>query len=241
MGSEKSRNGTSILIIYKLKLHITVDNQTAISCIIKAGSIKYPHLNEAVKELWQWCKEKSIIVYAGYIPSSENKEVDKESRSLSYLACFRKYWQFCNLNQQDPFVYNLGTYLGFLTEMLSAGNSYSVLNSYRSALNLIYSPISPSDEKIICRGVFNRHPPRPKYDITWNPDSLLDFLEKLYPLHTLSLEKLTYKLVTLMALVTASSAQILTLIEIENIQNLSDRIEIKIPHRIKTSGQADIN
>lgn len=123
-------------------------------------------------------------------------------------------------------------------EIFKGGRSYSVLNSYRSALNLIFGPINVNDEKIIGRflkGVFNKRPSNPKYNVTWDPDPLLRFMENWYPLQDLSLENLSYKLVTLMGLVTASRVQTLSLIKIENIKKFSDRIEVKIPDRIKTS------
>lgn len=61
-------------------------------------------------------------------------------------------------------------------------------------------------------------------------------MEGLYPLEDLSLKDLARKTAMLLALCTAHRAQTLTCIKINNILNSTDKIEIKIPDLIKTSG-----
>ncbi|KAJ8909905.1 hypothetical protein NQ315_005640 [Exocentrus adspersus] len=369
----KNKNNMNILL--------RIDNQTAISCINKAGSVRFPHLHEITRALWQWCENKNILVFASYIKSSKNL-ADKESRSLSvdteyqlnsyafssiiqnfgnpeidlfasklnrkcekytswfpdpnsfsidaftiswnafyfyafppfaciarvldkiiqekasgivvvpnwpaqpwypdnasplqepfpggrkiiwlsflnkglpesaiptminsltegtlnqYEGCFRKYWSFCHQKQhQDPFVYNLAIYLEFLEQMFDNGLSYSVINTYRSAMNLIFAP-SEEDRKNINRflkGVAKMRPPHPKYKFTWNPDPVLSFVKNWYPLNRLNIENLTYKLVFLMAITSASRTQTLSKIKITDIIKLERKIEIRVTERIKTS------
>lgn len=62
---------------------LRIDNQTAISCINRGGSVKYFHLNNMVKEFWNWCEERRIGIFASYVSSAANFNADKESRSLS--------------------------------------------------------------------------------------------------------------------------------------------------------------
>nr|CAH7717736.1 unnamed protein product [Callosobruchus chinensis] len=103
--------------------------------------------------------------------------------------------------------------------------SYSSLNTYRAALNLIIHQ-SSNDDKILKRfwkGVYNIRPPKPKYQSTWDPQPVLSFLKGLNPLDSLSLELLTKKLIMLLALSSGHKVQTL--------------IEIKISKRIKTSGK----
>lgn len=158
-----------------------------------------------------------------------------EGTLKQYFACFKKYWEFCQSQEINPLEYNLNTHLNFLTKVLNDGNSYSVLNSY---LNLIFNSIDSKDEKIINRfikGVSNIRPPNPRYSLTWNPDPVINLLGNWFPLETLELEKLTYKLVTLMALASASRVQTLSLIKVQNIFRLPDKLEIKISEKIKTT------
>lgn len=80
-------------------------------------------------------------------------------------------------------------------------------------------------------------PAAPRYDSTWNPQIVLKYLSSWYPDKELSLEFLTLKLVTLLALVTGHRMQTLAVIDIRNIYRVNeDALEIKIPDRIKTSG-----
>lgn len=162
-----------------------------------------------------------------------------EGTLKQYTGCYKKYWNFCRINDMEPLDYSLDKYLTFLTEEFRAGLSYSVLNSYRSALNLIFNPINENDGKVIARllkGVYNTKPSMPKYAAIWNPEPVLRFLETWYPLESLSLENLTHKLVTLMALVSASRVQTLSKIRRDNILRQSEGIEIRIVDCIKTSG-----
>lgn len=79
-------------------------------------------------------------------------------------------------------------------------------------------------------------PLRPKYQKTWDVSIVLNFIKTYFPLESLSLKKLTEKLLILLALITAHRAQTLTLINIDNIKFFPSKIEILIPDTIKTSG-----
>ena len=52
------------------------------------------------------------------------------------------------------------------------------------------------------KGVFEQRPSLPKYTFTWDVDVVLMYLENLYPHDKLTLKELTYKLATLLAILT---------------------------------------
>ena len=58
----------------------------------------------------------------------------------------------------------------------------------------------------------------------------------MHPLEKLSLKELSYKLIMLLALNTAHRVQTLKYINLENIREITNGFEIKIPDNIKTSG-----
>lgn len=87
-----------------------------------------------------------------------------------------------------------------------------------------------------CKGVSKQRPPKPKYNVTWDPSKVLDHLCQWPSNELLSLKQLSLKLVTLLALTTGQRMQTLSLIEIENIRTCKNYLEIKIPATIKTSG-----
>lgn len=59
---------------------LRVDNTTAKACINKFGSVQYSHLAAILKQIWHWCKGRTIFIFASYISSVENLIADTESR-----------------------------------------------------------------------------------------------------------------------------------------------------------------
>lgn len=59
---------------------LRINNSVAISYINRMGGIKFPLLNKVTKQIWQWCEERGLWIFASYIPSSDNVEADKASR-----------------------------------------------------------------------------------------------------------------------------------------------------------------
>lgn len=124
----------------------------------------------------------------------------------------------------------------FLNEQYKRDVGYSTLNTYRSAINFIIN--TRVEEKIINRflkGVFKLRPVFPKYKTIWDPSIVLQYIAKFFPLNLLSLEHLTFKLATLLALCTGHRLQTLSKVKINNIVPLNDRIEILIFDILKTS------
>lgn len=161
-----------------------------------------------------------------------------ESSIKQYDQCLKKWWNYCLEENCNPYEYNLNTILEYFSKIQNSGLSFSSLNTQRAALSLIFSP-SQKDENILKRffkGAFNLNPPQPKYAATWNPNIVLNYLEQMFPLENLSLEFLSCKLVTLLALTSAHRMQTLSKICLGNIKELNNVLEIRIPDRIKTSG-----
>lgn len=61
---------------------LRIDNTTAISYINRMGGIQFPKLNEVARQIWDWCEERNIWIFASYIKSEDNKIADSESRVL---------------------------------------------------------------------------------------------------------------------------------------------------------------
>ncbi|XP_011859075.1 PREDICTED: uncharacterized protein LOC105556591 [Vollenhovia emeryi] len=62
---------------------LRVDNKSALSYVNRMGSIRFPHLSNLAREIWCWCADRNIFIYASYIPSAQNVEADAESRVVS--------------------------------------------------------------------------------------------------------------------------------------------------------------
>lgn len=154
-----------------------------------------------------------------------------------YDVCLKKWWSFCQEKLINYYEASVPSVIYFFTQIFNNGSKYGTLNSYRSALSLILGPNMSKDDRILrfFKGVFRLRPPRPKYNVTWDTNRVLDFLRSKYPNEQLSLVEISKKCATLLALTTAHRVQTLSKISMENISMMSSKIIIKIPDLIKTS------
>ncbi|XP_045763967.1 uncharacterized protein LOC123866438 [Maniola jurtina] len=156
-----------------------------------------------------------------------------------YDVAIRRWVSFCRKNNIDIYEASTPMVIYFLTELFQLGLQYGSLNSHRSALSLILGSRVGSDDRItrLFKGFYRLRPPAPKYDITWDPAVVLEFLANWYPNNNLNLEYLTKKVVTLLMLVTAHRVQTIGKINLDNItiNNNHQLISIKIHDLIKTS------
>ena len=154
-----------------------------------------------------------------------------------YNRPIKLWWNYCRNQKICPYTCNKTHVLEFLSSLLNKINTYSTLNCYRSALSLInFNGLgNDADIKRFCKGVSVMKPSRPKYNYTWDPITVIKYLASYYPNSELSLEKLTKKLVTLLALITAQRVQTLSLIKIKNIKFTDSFAQIFIDDRIKTT------
>lgn len=153
-----------------------------------------------------------------------------------YDVCIKRWYNYAINNEADLYKPSLSTILDFLTDVYNKGSQYSTINSYRSALSLILGKIM-SDDLIsrFCKGVYRLRPSLPRYNLTWDVNIVLNHLGNLFPHEQVSLETITKKCVTLMALVTAHRMQTISKIVMQNIVFSEDEILIKITDLIKTS------
>ncbi|XP_049871510.1 uncharacterized protein LOC126370598 [Pectinophora gossypiella] len=160
-----------------------------------------------------------------------------DSSVRQYDTCLRKWYQFCNAHNFNVFEASIPNVIYFLTKLFEAGAQYGTLNSCRSALSLILGVHVGNDDRMkrFFKGVFKLRTPLPKYNVTWDTSTVLDTLATWYPNENLNLDKLSKKISTLLALVTAHRLQTLSKININNIERFPDKVIIKIPDLIKTS------
>jgi hypothetical protein len=160
-----------------------------------------------------------------------------DSTYKQYDGCIKKWVSYCNnksLDYTNPSVLQI---VDFLTEVFDNGAQYGTINSYKSALSLILGEIVNHEIiKRFMKGVFKLRPSKPRYNVTWDPNIVLNYLSHKWPNETLSLEILGRKSLTLLALVTAHRVQTLSLIKLSNIKvNAPVDITIHIPDSIKTT------
>lgn len=154
-----------------------------------------------------------------------------------YNSSYRLWWTFCKSQNINPFNSSLSPVMHFLSEQFNKGCSYGSLNTHRSALSLLLGDNIGSDEQIkrLLKGAYRLKPSNPKYTQTWDPQLVLNHVSEWFPNISLTLDKLTKKLVCLLALCTAHRVQTLSIIRLENISFTERGAKIIITDLIKTS------
>ena len=167
-------------------------------------------------------------------------ESSTKSTRAQYETYLRKWTQFCQSDNFPKWKPNVNHVLNFLTYLFSLGNSYTTVNTARSALSLVLNPIdnfSIGSHPLVCRllkAVSKKKPPRPRYSVTWNVDRVLNIFRGWPITSELNIKQLSLKLLGLLALITAQRVQTLHSILVSNII-FTDVVTIKITAILKTS------
>ncbi|XP_031333996.1 uncharacterized protein LOC116164009 [Photinus pyralis] len=159
-----------------------------------------------------------------------------EATIQQYGGTFKLWWPYCAKKGISPFDGTPAHVMEFLQYLYDTGNqSYGTFNSHRSALSLILSTDLAGHPVVsrFLKGISKLRPQKPRYDVVWDPHIVLSFLEKR---STPTLQALSEKLVTLLALSTAHRMQTFSLIRLPNIIESRTGFQILIEDKIKTSG-----
>nr|CAH7725186.1 unnamed protein product [Callosobruchus chinensis] len=136
-----------------------------------------------------------------------------------YSVYWEKWWNFCRLSNHNLFGYNLIYIIQFLNNVFNASCTYASVNYCKAALSFILD-IEDDDKNFLRRfmkGLYNQRPSALRYEETWDPHTVLEFLEKLYPLESLSLFQFPLKLVALLALTYSHRIQTFSKIMVNDI------------------------
>ena len=133
--------------------------------------------------------------------------------------------------------------LDFLTAMFEKGNSYSTINTARSALSTLITieghPVGSHPLVIrLLKGIYNQRPTMPRYTETWDVNIVFHLLRRMSPVKYLGLKDLSLKLVMLLSLVTAHRGQTLHLLDLDcmHVGKSSYSFTFKVPLKNCTAG-----
>ena len=164
----------------------------------------------------------------------------RSSTKKQYDTYLKQWTDFCKQRKRTDHRFSIGLGLEFLQRLHQRGLGYSAINSARSAISSFMSQgkIDFGSHKLVCqfmRGIFNLKPSLPRYSAIWDPEPVLLFLKRLTPCRTLSLKLLTFKVVTLLALITVQRIQTLHALTLDSISFTDDHIKIVVTSLLKTS------
>ena len=167
----------------------------------------------------------------------------RESTKRQYRVYLNRWEKFARDKGINMYCAKVEYVLDFLRELFYGSHlSYSAVNTARSALasfmTLRDSVHTIGSHPLISRfmkGVFNLHPPVPRYRHIWDVKTVLDYLRRLSPAGRLSLKDLTQKLAMLVALVSAQRIQTFHLIHLDNITFAHESATVSICDLLKHS------
>ena len=156
-----------------------------------------------------------------------------------YVLKWIKFPNDKNYNTTNPTVSEL---LQFFTELFDNGMGYSALNTARTALstsvNIKDSKCDLGEDPLVKRffkGVFRSRPSFPRYQQTWDVSIVISYLKTKSPAAKLTLQELTFKLVTLCFLVTGQRCQTIHLMNIDSISHKKSSTIFQIFELVKHS------
>ena len=164
----------------------------------------------------------------------------RDGSRKQYSSYLKRWVQFCSQRQIDSLRAPVTRVLDFLTELYNTGLGYSAINTARSAISSILlstGAVSFGSHPFVVRflrGVYNSRPSLPRYTEIWDVRIVLDKLREMSPASTLALKELTYKLVMLIALVSAQRGQTIHLLNIKNMTKTESSYSFTITELTKT-------
>ena len=113
--------------------------------------------------------------------------------TTSYESLFKRWDCRCKERDRDPIRGPVADVANFLAQLLEEGYQYRSLKAYRSAIGSVHERIDgvevgkhPLIARIL-KGVFNKRPPRPKYNSVWDVNQVLAWFKSIAPSKSLSL------------------------------------------------------
>ena len=171
------------------------------------------------------------LLLASWAPSTRDR----------YKPYINKWINFCIERNIDPLSPSVEKGAEFLTILFNTGVGYSVVNTARSALSsFIQLPQGISFGKMpiitrLLRGMFKTRPSLPRYMVTYDVNIVFNYLRSLPPIPKISLKDLTFKVVTLLCLLTGQRCQSINYLNIDYMHIERGKIVFYIPKILKTT------
>ncbi len=141
-----------------------------------------------------------------------------------YSSTWSRWQKFCSDKGISSTHTNINSVLEFFTSLYTNGCHYSGLCAARSALtSLVHIEDGPSISahpltNRFLKGVFNMHPPAPRYVEIWDVDKVLSYFNNKNHNDQLSFKELCTKTVTLLMILGANRKNAFSTFTIDNVK-----------------------
>ncbi|XP_056392974.1 uncharacterized protein LOC130285518 [Hyla sarda] len=200
-------------------------------------------------------RQASTPRVVGFGVPDAGSDLSQSARDLLALAwapgtrsAYRSAWylwvRWCDQRQVDPIQAPVPIIVNYMADAFEAGKSYSSLNVYRSAISAYHCPVDSlpvGKHPLVCRllrGVKFKRPPRPRYQSTWDVSRVLDFFTSWDTNEALSLKFLSFKLTTLLCLVSIKRVSDVRALDVSRRQFSPEGVRFSVVRRTKTGLQS---
>ena len=145
--------------------------------------------------------------------SQLTKNTGQKSSESNYDLSRRMWDSWCDKQQVDAFCCDVIKILGYLAFLFEKRYEYRTIRCHKSANSAFHEyvdgkPVGQNPEVCaVVSGIFNKRPPQFRYIFVCNVESVMNYIKTKWKNNeNLSEKYLTYKLVILLALTSASRA-----------------------------------
>jgi len=157
----------------------------------------------------------------------------------SYNVYLNKWMAYCENEKINPHSCNFEHGIKFLSQLYKEGAKYGYIAAARSALSAVLKKEEgltfgkdPRVSKFI-KGVYRLKPQLPRYTEIYDPDIILNYVERLPNNEQLMFEPLVKKLATLIMLLSGQRGQAMPLLRIDCMSRSKDTYTFFIPEPLK--------
>ena len=160
----------------------------------------------------------------------------RTSTRSRYESVLKRWKCYAISRNENSCITNIDSVLRFLHAMYNDGCLYSGLCATPSALTSVVTIngfVKLSDHPLLVRylkGIFNRHPPLPRYMHIWDINLVLTYYNRIDHNEDLEFEYLVKKIVMLFIILRARGKHALSTIYVENIVFKDDKV-ILLPNK----------
>ena len=140
------------------------------------------------------------------------------------MACW------CTELDINPISTSVVNIIQFLVDQFDTGLQYRTMNTLRSAISTAHPDIEGSPVgshplvSRLLRGMFNSHPPVPRYSCSWDVRTVVEFLTN----HKSSTLEFAKKAATLLALINADRCSDLAVLDQDHVRWIPDGVEFTV-------------
>jgi len=169
-------------------------------------------------------KETSELLLAGW----------SKGTNTAYQSGWKRWSSWCERREIDSIRCGIQCFLDFITSLFKEGLQYRSINLIRSAVSTTHLSVdgTPIGQhplvKQLFKGVYNSRPPQPRYTHTWDVSAVLNHIAHLGNNRDLSLKQLSFKLLMLMSLTSASRVSELQALDLRFCRYTTDGVVFKL-------------